>query len=521
MARELDNVRKAAFNITAAFEGAGYGAYQSYDQGIVSYGRFQFTLASGSLFTVLEKYLKMASTPIADQLRTQYLQRVHDRDETLRKDEKLKSLLRSAADEPAMQAAQDEVATTKYWDLVQGLSIQPRNIQTPLGQALVFDMAINHGPRHDMLNLAEDALGVAPKSRMPDNGANEKDMIERTARIRQERMHRLADKHGWEGLRVRGDFWVKLAEQGDWELQGDLNGMITVKPGRRVQVFFAGEEAPGAPLAAVSAAETTYPVDVVSRDAEIVAYAPVPSAPPAEPGVDEAERIRRAAFDITAAFEGSSYATYKDFEAGIITYGRFQFTLASGSLTDVVAAYLETASGPTADQLRSQYRQRIHSKDETLRQDAVLKALLLKAADEPAMQQAQDAIATVKHWDLVQGLSIQPRHIQTPLGQALLFDMAINHGPRHDMINLAEDALNVAPKSRMPDNGVQESELIARVVRIRQERMHKLADKHGWGGLRVRGDFWVDLVERGDWHLQGNDQGKIEVTPGRVVQVRG
>ncbi len=235
MTEDMERIKKAAFNITTAFEGGGYGSFQNFDAGIISYGRFQFTLASGALFTLLEDYLQRASGPTADGLRP-YLPRVRDRDESLRHDPELKRLLREAAGDPLMQQAQDDLATDKFWKLVQGLSIQPRNLHTPLGQALIFDMAINHGPRHNMIGLAEQALGVPPKSRIPDNGLHEPDLIARVAAIRQERLHRLADKHGWEGLRQRGDFWVRLIAQGDWDLQGDPDGSLEVKPGRRVQV---------------------------------------------------------------------------------------------------------------------------------------------------------------------------------------------------------------------------------------------------------------------------------------------
>lgn len=238
MARTAAMIRRAAFNITAAFEGAGYGSYQNIDKGIVSYGRFQFTLASGSLFTVLERYLAASQTETAQALRSGYLQRIHDRDETLRNDSELKRLLLLAANENAMEAAQDSVATDKYWDLVQELSIQPRNIQTPLGQALLFDMAINHGPRHDMIGLAEEALGVPSRSRVPDNGVPEAALIRQVALVRQDRMHRLADKHGLGGLRDRGDFWVQMADSGDFELTGDEGGLVRVKSGRWVSVFF-------------------------------------------------------------------------------------------------------------------------------------------------------------------------------------------------------------------------------------------------------------------------------------------
>ncbi len=236
MARTVEEIRRAAYAITAAFEGSGYASYQNIDAGIVSYGRFQFTLASGSLYTVLERYLAAASGPTAAALREGYLGRVQARDETLRGDDTLRTLLIGAADDPVMQIAQDAVATERYWDVVQRLSIQPRNIQTALGQALLFDMAINHGPRHDMIGLAEAALGVPPKSRMPDNGVAEPELIRRVAQIRQERLHRLADKHGWGGLRRRGDFWVNLTQAEDWDLLGDTEGMLTVLPGRRVRV---------------------------------------------------------------------------------------------------------------------------------------------------------------------------------------------------------------------------------------------------------------------------------------------
>ncbi|MEO8396520.1 MAG: hypothetical protein ABI700_26235, partial [Chloroflexota bacterium] len=82
----LTRVRSAAFNITSGFEGGAYDTYQTYDAGIVSYGRFGFTLASGSLFSVLDRYLSKATSTVAGQLRSLYLQRVHDRDAALRTD---------------------------------------------------------------------------------------------------------------------------------------------------------------------------------------------------------------------------------------------------------------------------------------------------------------------------------------------------------------------------------------------------------------------------------------------------
>jgi len=232
---EEERVKRAAFNITSAFEGGGYASYQNYDSGIVSYGRFQFTLTS-SLGKVLDKYLAAANTPTANELRSSYNARVRDRDPNLRKDERFKVLLKEAANEPPMQAAQDAVATERYWNDVQEVSIKPRNIHLPLSQALIFDMGINFGTRHGFLGKAEELLGVPAKSRAGENGITEQQLITKLAELRRDSHYRQAERDNLPGLKVRGDFWVDLIKRGDWQLQGDANGMVVVKSGKTVQV---------------------------------------------------------------------------------------------------------------------------------------------------------------------------------------------------------------------------------------------------------------------------------------------
>jgi len=231
-----ERIRKAAFNITAGFEGGGYASYQNRDSGIVSYGRFQFTLQSGSLFSVLDRYAQRANSAPANELRTSYLARVQAREEALRSDLRLRDLLVAAASETMMQTVQDEIATEVYWDRVQNLSIQPRKILTPLGQALLFDMAINHGVFHDMIGLAETVLGVKSKSRVGENGTTEIALITKIAQFRQERMNALAIRLNAPGLIPRGDFWVRVVMEGDWDLQGDANGGLLLRQNNRVQV---------------------------------------------------------------------------------------------------------------------------------------------------------------------------------------------------------------------------------------------------------------------------------------------
>jgi hypothetical protein len=236
---EDERERKAAFNITAGFEGGGYATFQTYDAGIISYGRFQCTLASGSLEQLLNLYLLRGSGFSADQLRAQFIERVRQKDLLLRDDEGFKTLLLRLARDPDMQEVQNEYATNAYWNPVLRGSMLPRGINTPLGQAFAFDTAIQHGNwglERDYLRPAEQNLGAPIKSKLGENGLTEQQLIRRAAELRRDRLHALAEAKNLPGLIPRGDFWVRIIDQGDWDLQGDDLGDIEIKEGRRVQV---------------------------------------------------------------------------------------------------------------------------------------------------------------------------------------------------------------------------------------------------------------------------------------------
>jgi hypothetical protein len=228
-------VRRAAFAITHIFEGKGYPAYQNYDTGIVSYGRFQFTLSSGSLGTVIRRYLERSITPVADMLRNEYLPRILARDPALRDDLRLRDLLVTAAEEDVMRVVQNEVATEAYWDRMLSISAAPRGIQLPLSLALLFDIAINFGVMHGLITRAEAELNVPLRGRVGDTGISEQELISKVAEIRKLSHDRQAERDNLPGLKVRGDFWVNLIANDDWALNGDANGDILVK-GRPVQV---------------------------------------------------------------------------------------------------------------------------------------------------------------------------------------------------------------------------------------------------------------------------------------------
>ncbi len=282
-----------------------------------------------------------------------------------------------------------------------------------------------------------------------------------------------------------------------------------------------GSGASPSPAAPSPAPANPAPVPAVPAPTPASPAAPAPAPAPAPivaPLPGTIERVRKAAFNITAAFEGGGYATYQTYDSGIISYGRFQFTLASGSLMTVLNRYLERSSGPAADGLRG-YLPRLNAKDESLRQDATLRSLFITAAGEPAMQQVQDEVATEGYWGGVMELSIAPRGVQSALGCALIFDMAIQHGKYNFILPKAEQELGVPPKSRLGQNGITEQTFITRVAQIRRDNLYALAEKLKLPGLRTRGDFWFNLVQAEDWNLQGDANGSVNVN-GKIVQVR-
>ncbi len=231
---DLDRIKLASYAITGAFEGSGYAAYNNYDAGIISYGFIQFTMAAGSMITVVQRYLSNSQTDVANQLRG-YLPRIEARDGSLRNDDNLKNLLIAAADEQAMIDAQHSVAEEKYWDKVWKGYIESRGIETPLGIALLFDMGVNFGTSHGFVRLAEQQLGVPPQSKPGQNGITEEQLIQRVAELRKASHDKQAKEQNLFGLMQRGNFWVRLINNGDWGLQSEPSGTVNIR-GKVIQV---------------------------------------------------------------------------------------------------------------------------------------------------------------------------------------------------------------------------------------------------------------------------------------------
>ena len=92
---------RIAGDITGAFEGGKPGTLNLYDLGIISYGKHQATLASGTLYPILKRYIELSSSETAKKM-SAYLERVEQRDVTLREDKDFIQLLKDAAKEPEM-----------------------------------------------------------------------------------------------------------------------------------------------------------------------------------------------------------------------------------------------------------------------------------------------------------------------------------------------------------------------------------------------------------------------------------
>lgn len=238
---EQERVRKLAFNITSTFEGGGedkgYTAYQNNenDAGVVSFGRFQFTLTAGTLANLVERYLAASQTDTANQLRATYLERLKKKDRTLRTDETLKNLLRASGAEQPMKDAQNALATDVYWKEAQKRH-KKYNLQTPLGQALIFDMMIHHGAGNldtRYLDWTCNELKIPLTWKASENNVDEQAFVRRLTQRRRDELYRQAGNRA-SGLKVRGDFWMGLVEKGDWTLQGDDKGILTPKSGRTV-----------------------------------------------------------------------------------------------------------------------------------------------------------------------------------------------------------------------------------------------------------------------------------------------
>ncbi|HSD58318.1 MAG TPA: DUF2272 domain-containing protein [Methanotrichaceae archaeon] len=143
---------RVANDITGAFEGGKPDTLNLYDRGIISYGKHQATLASGTLFSLLKRYTELSSSETAQRLAS-YLDRIKKKDESLRDDKAFIQLLKDAAREPEMIQAQDNVFAKEYWEPAKKAAAKV-GLNSALGYAIFYDTRIQGG----LLQVIEQTL---------------------------------------------------------------------------------------------------------------------------------------------------------------------------------------------------------------------------------------------------------------------------------------------------------------------------------------------------------------------------
>ncbi|MDZ4762419.1 MAG: chitosanase [Alphaproteobacteria bacterium] len=182
------------------------------DPGGISYGIPEASLTTGNLKRLVDQYRARADARYATEFEP-YLRPLDARDRRLDADVGFKSLLGMAADDPAMQAAQEQffLDTFTLRALRWG---RERGVREPLSHAVIYDSFIQNG----RMNLEDQANKVAGAL----NSANEREWIEAYVNARREWL----GANSIPGVRVsvmRMLAFEALIGAGAWELELPLD----------------------------------------------------------------------------------------------------------------------------------------------------------------------------------------------------------------------------------------------------------------------------------------------------------
>lgn len=251
------------------------------------------------------------------------------------------------------------------------------------------------------------------------------------------------------------------------------------------------------------------PVKVEEKPAESEKK-PAP-LPVAFEGEFEPAKWRQTIWAITSIFESGSPegnpAAYQTYDAGVISFGKHQATLASGTLNRVLQGYLARSSSSTAQALRNEYAARVAQMDASLRHDGRIKQLLLEAAQEQAMAEAQDTVFEESFYKPAVTAARQ-YNVRSPLGLAALYDTNIQGG-LHIVLPRVTERLG----GKIGEKGITEAQWIAAFLDLREERLNRLADQYiakgdkGTGNALRTSTFRVQeyrkLLQAGNLKLEG------------------
>ena len=177
-------------------------------------------------------------------------------------------------------------------------------------------------------------------------------------------------------------------------------------------------------------------------------------------------------------------------DAGNLTYGRSQASLASGNLYRLIALYCAEPHASDAAELKV-YLPRLQARDVSLNHDVTLKAILRGAGDDPVMHRVQDDFFRTVF--LVPAMAAAARHgLTAALSQLAVYDNMMQ-GPWPHM--LEQTLAAIGPVSvRYPEHA-----WVAEYIKLRQEFLSK-----GKAPLPLsvyRTEALTELVEAGNWDL--------------------
>lgn len=193
---------------------------------------------------------------------------------------------------------------------------------------------------------------------------------------------------------------------------------------------------------------------------------------------------------INASETGSARGNYTAIavlkgDAGHLTYGRSQTTLASGGLAVLVKMYLEREDARDAEQLRP-YLARLESRDLSLDHDNGIKSALRVAGSDPVMQEVQDLYFDERYW-LPAERAAAGLGFALPLSVAVIYDSLV-----HGSWGLIRDRVKASP--------ADEQAWIQAYVKARRAWFAGHSNPLLQKSVR-RMDSFQALIDAGNWEL--------------------
>ena len=195
--------------------------------------------------------------------------------------------------------------------------------------------------------------------------------------------------------------------------------------------------------------------------------------------------------------------TFSTRDAGRLTSGRSQTTLASGGLALLLGEYCNTTGAVESHELRP-YLVRLQARDRSLDTDPSFRTLLVKAGQDPAMHRVEDCFFDRMYWDP----AIQAARrlaISTPLGSAVVYDGFV-HGAWARLRDATLSRVGLPGNAGLPAiptgsrGTTDERAWILQYIRLRREWL----SAHPNSLLRLavyRMDTFLALAAAGNWSL--------------------